>query len=63
MRSLRRRVTLIFADCLLQSRMTVLRREGRSLQSRVEKALADLRKAGPRLLRAVLVPSTPTSFT
>jgi hypothetical protein len=47
----------------MQSRMTVLRREGRSLLSRVEKALADLRKAGPRLLRAVLVPSTPTSFT
>ena len=63
MRSLRRRVTLIFADCLLQSRMTVLRREGRSLESRIETALADLRKAAPRLLGAVLAPPAPSSFT
>ncbi len=47
----------------MQSRMTVLRREGPSLLSRIEKALADLRKAAPRLLGAVLVPPTPTSFT
>jgi hypothetical protein len=40
----------------MQSRMTVLRREGRSLISRVEKVLADLRKAGPRLLGVVLIP-------
>ena len=40
----------------MQSRMTVLRREGRSLVSRVEKALADLRKAAPRLPGGVLVP-------
>ena len=47
----------------MQSRMTVLRREGRSLVSRVEKALADLRKAAPRLLGVVLISPTPTSFT
>ena len=39
----------------MQSRMTVLRREGRSLESRIEKALADLRKAPPRLLGVVLI--------
>lgn len=43
-RSLRRRVTLMFAGCSVQSRMTLLRREGCSLVSRVEKAIADLRK-------------------
>ena len=43
--------------------MTVLRREGRSLVSRVEKAEASLRKAAPRLLGAVLVPSTRTSLS
>ena len=43
--------------------MTVLRREGRSLISRVEKAEAFLRKAAPRLLGAVLAPSTRTSLT
>lgn len=42
--------------------MTVLRREGRSLISRVEKAEAFLRKAASRLLGAVLVPSTRTSL-
>ncbi|MES0385597.1 MAG: hypothetical protein ABUJ98_13555 [Hyphomicrobium sp.] len=42
--------------------MTVLRREGRSLLSRVEKALADLRKAAPRLLGVVLISPTPTSL-
>ena len=40
----------------MQNRMTVLRREGRSLLSRIEKALANLRKAAPRLLGAVLIP-------
>ena len=43
--------------------MTVLRREGRSLVSRVEKTWTSLRKAAPRLLGAVLVPSTRTSLT
>ena len=43
--------------------MTVLRREGRSLRSRVEKAFADLRKARPRLLGVVLISPTSTSFT
>ena len=43
--------------------MTVLRREGRSLVSRVEKVWTSLRKAAPRLLGAVLVPSTRTSLT
>ena len=47
----------------MQSRMTVLRREGRSLVSRVEKALADLRKAASRLLGVVLISPTPTSYT
>ncbi len=42
--------------------MTVLRREGLSLLSRVEKALADLRKAVLRLLGVVLISPTPTSF-
>ena len=42
--------------------MTVLRREGRSLVSRIEKAVADLRKAAPRLLGVVLISPTPTSF-
>jgi len=47
----------------MQSRMTMLRREGRSLVSRIEKALAaDLRKTAPRLLGAVLVSPTSTSF-
>ena len=51
------------ADCVLQGRMTMLRREGRSLISRVEKVWTSLRKAAPRLLGIVLVPSTRTSLT
>ena len=47
----------------MQSRMSVLRREGRSLVSRVEKALADLRKAAPCPFGFALIPPTPTSFT
>ena len=43
--------------------MTVLRREGRSLESCIEKTSASLRKAASRLLGVVLASSTPTSFT
>jgi hypothetical protein len=43
--------------------MTMLRREGRSLISRVEMVWTSLRKAAPRLLGIVLVPSTRTSLT
>ena len=43
--------------------MTVLRREGRSLISRIVKTWVLLRKAASRLLGAVLVPSTRTSLT
>lgn len=43
--------------------MTVLRREGRSLESCIVKAWTSLRKAAPRLLGAVLDPSTRTSLT
>jgi hypothetical protein len=49
-RSLRRRVTWNFATCLVQNRVTVLRREGGSLISPIEEGLADLRKAESRLL-------------
>ena len=43
--------------------MTVLRREGRSLISRIVKTWVLLRKAASRLLGAVLVPSTRTPLT
>ena len=47
---------------MVQNRMTVLRREGRYLVSRIEKAFADLRKAASRLLGVVLISPAPTSL-